>query len=422
MPLLISLAILVVGGPVLALPDLLPDAWRTGATIVLSVAALLSATWTMQAVEPLRWPVGIFAGALVLNALLHLDAPMVSLRHTSGATLGLLAMAVIGTGAQTESRLRVAGSLVGIGGLVLMLGGLGSTYFGWDGQKLVLGSTSEQQQLLYPWLPQTQLPLPGLEREEGWVNANALGGTALMVLPLLVGLACAAARLTGWGRVAGLCLAVPGTFLALSALWMSRSRTALLGAVILAVILAVRWKAARRAIVTLVLLGVVVVGVSLSQRRQSAPGLFNAGITSTISNLETRASYWQLAVATIARHPVLGVGVSQFHEGPADAIGQRPYIAHAHNIFLQVALDVGLLGLAGYLWLFGWCVSRGWRATPTAAGALAAGATLSLVAVHLFGLTDAIALGAKVGLFQWLCAGIVIAEWSSRSSLLSSQQ
>ena len=47
---------------------------------------------------------------------------------------------------------------------------------------------------------------------------------------------------------------------------------------------------------------------------------------------------------------------------------------------------------------------------------MAAGAALSLVAVHLFGLTDAIALGAKVGLFQWLCAGILIAEWSQRPS------
>jgi hypothetical protein len=34
---------------------------------------------------------------------------------------------------------------------------------------------------------------------------------------------------------------------------------------------------------------------------------------------------------------------------------------------------------------------------------------LSLVAVHCFGLTDAIALGAKVGVVQWYAAGLILA-------------
>lgn len=421
MPLIISLGIFVVGGPCLAFPELLPAQWRAALTITLTLAALASATWTLRPITPLRWPVALLAGALALNVVIHTDAPLVSLRHASGTALGMLAMALLAVGASTESRYRLACGLIGFGALVLVLGGVGSTYFGWDGQKLVLGSTSEQQKLLYPWLPQSQLPLPGLEREGGWINANALGGTALMVLPFLVGLAAAATRASGWIRVAGLTVGVPGLMLSLAAIWMSRSRTALLATVILGTIVAIAWRPTRRYVVALLLVGAVAFAVVLNMRRQAAPEIFDAGVAATITNLETRASYWRLALETLADHPVLGIGVSQFHEGPPDASGQRPYVAHAHNIFLQVALDVGIVGLAGYLWIFGWGALRARHTVPTVAGLITAGAALSLVATHLFGLTDAIALGAKVGLFQWLCAGIVMAEWYALRKLSPSQ-
>jgi len=421
MPLIISLGIFVVGGPCLAFPELIPAPWRVAATITLTLAALASATWTLRPITPLRWPVALLAGALALNVILHTEAPLVSLRHASGTALGMLAMALLAVGANTESRYRLAAGLIGLGALVLVLGGAGSTYFGWDGQKLVLGSTSEQQKLLYPWLPQTQLPLPGLEREGGWINANALGGTALMVLPFLVGLAVASTRVSGWVRAVGLGIGMPGALLSLAAIWMSRSRTALLATVILAAIVAIAWRPTRRYVVALLLVAAVAFAVSLNIRRQAAPGIFDAGVASTVNNLETRAAYWRLALETLSHHPVLGIGVSQFHEGPPDSSGQRPYVAHAHNIFLQVALDVGVVGLAGYLWIFAWGAMRAGQLVPTSAGFITAGAALSLVAVHLFGLTDAIALGAKVGLFQWLCAGIVIAEWFVRRSLSPNQ-
>ena len=409
MPLIISLVILVVGGPFMAFPELVPESWRHAVILFATVSALGSAVWTMQPFVGLRWPVALLAATLALNAVLHADAAVVSLRHSSGVALGMLTMAVLAIGANSELRVRLACVAIGIGGLVLVLAGAGSTYFGWDGQKLVVGSTSEQQKLLYPWLPQAQLPLPGLEPEGGWINANALGGTALMVLPFLAGLAAAATRLSGSSRVIGLTIGIPGTILSLSAIWMSRSRTALLGTVILIVLVAIGWRAIRRYVVVMLIIAAMAFAVGWNARRQAAPEIFDAGLTSTINNLETRASYWRLALTTIGTSPLIGIGVSRFHGGPPGENGERAYIAHAHNIFLQVLLDVGLIGLTGYLWIFGWCAGSARRPSPTAAGLVAAGAAFSLIAVHLFGLTDAIALGAKVGLFQWMCAGLVIA-------------
>jgi hypothetical protein len=53
-----------------------------------------------------------------------------------------------------------------------------------------------------------------------------------------------------------------------------------------------------------------------------------------------------------------------------------------------------------------------WQVYRTAArseGILALGLWGNLVAVHLFGLTDAVVLGAKVGLLLWLSIGLIAA-------------
>ena len=91
-------------------------------------------------------------------------------------------------------------------------------------------------------------------------------------------------------------------------------------------------------------------------------------------------------------------------------------VAHVHNIFLQTALDLGLFGLMAYVGLLVMLLVRADQASrgPSAfAGRTAAGAGLSLVVVHVFGLGDAISLGAKVGVFQWLAAGLVLAAWQT---------
>jgi O-antigen ligase len=92
-------------------------------------------------------------------------------------------------------------------------------------------------------------------------------------------------------------------------------------------------------------------------------------------------------------------------------------VAHVHNVFLQTALDVGLVGLAAYCGVLGLLLFKADQAArgPTGPGrAAAVGGGLSLVAISMFGLGDAVALGAKVGLFQWLAAGLILAAWRTQ--------
>ena len=83
--------------------------------------------------------------------------------------------------------------------------------------------------------------------------------------------------------------------------------------------------------------------------------------------------------------------------------------AHAHNLLLQVTLDLGLLGLVTYLAILIATAAMAWQAAraypqkrPFALGLLA-----GLIALHVYGLADALALGAKPGILFWYNLGLI---------------
>ena len=84
-----------------------------------------------------------------------------------------------------------------------------------------------------------------------------------------------------------------------------------------------------------------------------------------------------------------------------------------------MALDLGLIGLLVYISLQALLLVRAHQASRGRSAfvrhAAVAGA-MALVALRLFGLADLIALGAKVGLFQWLVSGLVVAAWCLRET------
>jgi putative inorganic carbon (HCO3(-)) transporter len=130
-----------------------------------------------------------------------------------------------------------------------------------------------------------------------------------------------------------------------------------------------------------------------------------------------RNSAWTVAIDAMAEHPIAGIGLGALR-GLAETLqasNPEPLLplAHAHNVFLQVAVDTGVFGLAAYLALLvsATCMAArvARRQGGHADGMLAAGLCGALVAVHVFGLTDAIALGAKVGVFMWWALGLIAA-------------
>ena len=71
--------------------------------------------------------------------------------------------------------------------------------------------------------------------------------------------------------------------------------------------------------------------------------------------LNYRSEAWKGAVRIIKEHPILGLGIGKSNFGRTvekfDDL-KIPY-DHAHNTILQIAVELGLIGLAAFLWFFG---------------------------------------------------------------------
>lgn len=78
-----------------------------------------------------------------------------------------------------------------------------------------------------------------------------------------------------------------------------------------------------------------------------------------------RLAHWQAAQEMARYHPVLGVGLGNYEPVyPAYRLVNWPYpLGHAHNIYLNMLAETGILGLSAYLTLWVVIFWQTWRAT-----------------------------------------------------------
>jgi O-antigen ligase len=107
-----------------------------------------------------------------------------------------------------------------------------------------------------------------------------------------------------------------------------------------------------------------------------------------------RLAHWQSALDVWRDHPWLGVGFGNYAAAYAQyALPKWPMpLGHAHNYYLNVAAETGLLGLVAYICLWGivfWYLWRVLRVTPDPrTRALALGALGMLVHVSVHNIVD----------------------------------
>ena len=137
--------------------------------------------------------------------------------------------------------------------------------------------------------------------------------------------------------------------------------------------------------------------------------------------LDTRQEIWHWGLMAVGDFPLTGVGLGSWRR-----VGYRLYpfalpidydFSHAHNIFLQVALDVGLPGLVAYVAMVGLVGWLGWQVAKRDAGLRPRiiGLLSALIALHTYGLLDALAPGSKPGLLFWLILGWLAAAYQVHS-------
>jgi putative inorganic carbon (hco3(-)) transporter len=225
---------------------------------------------------------------------------------------------------------------------------------------------------------------------------------------------CSAGRLSAWWAVAGIVVtAVTGAGLVLS--W---SRGAWLAAAVGAAAMGLTWlvgsvwprvRQRNLALLAVVVVGLVVVSAGGGAARVPAAvagrlgsvadtftvwGVRDAEVDDASFATIERVAHWEAAVAMWRDRPWLGQGPG--HYALAYARYRLPRwsepLGHAHNTYLQMLAEAGLVGLAGYLLFFVACarVALGGALRPRSPlhGALGLGLVGVLAALAFHGLVD----------------------------------
>ena len=189
-------------------------------------------------------------------------------------------------------------------------------------------------------------------------DVNAAGSYFAMITVVLIGLAVAARRFR-WVWAGAACLPM-------TALWLTGSRAALVaipvaGAALLVMTLRARQALRGKRVIVVACVALVLIGVGAAiPFAVRAPG--------RLSMAQTAQDRWDLARAAsamAAEHPVFGVGVGAFRassEGYFTPALRRLFPReNAHNNFLQILAELGVVGFVPFLWILGSVGRRVWR-------------------------------------------------------------
>lgn len=119
-----------------------------------------------------------------------------------------------------------------------------------------------------------------------------------------------------------------------------------------------------------------------------------------------RLTYWQGSLQIIREHPLIGVGTGGYPEAMKRLYPQEPgRFSHAHNYYLVLATQYGLLGLVLFIWLCWVTVRRAWPCRDRWGGF----AVLSVLAVLGIGcLTDATLQSPQAGILFAAMIGLPV--------------
>jgi O-antigen ligase/polysaccharide polymerase Wzy-like membrane protein len=334
-----------------------------------------------------------------------------SLGKVSGVVLGVSWFWAMTRWITTRQRMAAGlAAFLAAGGVLALVALLGVS---WITKFSAFGSVIDR-------LPKIIRGLPGAE--EGF-QANAVAGCLVLFIPLQIILLGGGAHRwphfwqtwRGGGRriifgQAALLTLTAGTLL------LTQSRGAWVGLFVSAVLFFAWHNHATRivaaaiaggaAILTLVVGPGPLIGAAM---RGSGPGM--------IGDVSGRIELWSRALDGIQDFPLTGMGMNAFRKVmpvvyPTLLTSPDLDISHAHNHLLQAALDLGLPGLIAYLsiWVVtGVLLVRVHRRSDDRAYQLSAsGLGAGLIAHFVFSMTDAIALGAKVGILFWFSLALAV--------------
>jgi O-Antigen ligase len=257
------------------------------------------------------------------------------------------------------------------------------------------------------------------------VNVNVLAGSVVLILPLCASLALS----RGWKRPWLAVLPAAAALGILAVIGITGSRGAYLAAATgIAVVAVLRWPRLIYAVLVLLVAGVIGIVVIGPARSLEAISLNGA-----LGGLSGRAEVWSRAVFALQDFGFTGIGIGTFSRliprmYPYLTLAPDFNVDHAHNLFLQIGLDLGIPGLISYLALLintfvllGPVLRRrgagegGLAAAPVKHGrgaplawGLAAGAAGGLAAMLVHGAFDATIWNSRPAFVPWVLIALSV--------------
>ena len=234
------------------------------------------------------------------------------------------------------------------------------------------------------------------------IDPNLFAGYLVLVIPLVIALGATFRR--RWPLLP----TIGATLVLAAALAVTLSRSGWLGliagAIVLLVLLRTYWR--RITAVLIVVAGcVVLAGLSGPIASRLAPS-----DNGPMQMLSDREEVWSTAVRMTIDHPIFGVGVDSFQVFYPLYSGRDDELNHAHNLFLNIVAERGLLGLLAFglvITLLFRSLARAFRQVDTLIGrALVAALLASFLAYFAHSIFDVSYYDYKVLLLFWLLAGV----------------
>jgi putative inorganic carbon (hco3(-)) transporter len=295
-----------------------------------------------------------------------------------------------------------------VGGGVAVLGLVGTD---WPTNKLL------PLDPLYAQLPKL---VRGVEAAtpHGAFHPNEIGGAVTLLIPLALALLLAPLNGSRRGRLALRLGSGTVCALTMTLLILSQSRSAYVGAAVAIGVVVAWWLAfrTRSARVRIIGFGLLLLGISVViWGVWRLLGFWSAAGAGGLWSLPGRIELWDRALSMLLEFPITGIGMGQFPlvlrtQYTLSLTPPGAWVPHAHNVLLQLALDLGIPGAVSMLLVLGaflralWRVAR--RSSDPLLSAIAVGLGASLTGFLVYGLTDTIYVGARAAIILWVVLGI----------------
>jgi len=166
---------------------------------------------------------------------------------------------------------------------------------------------------------------------------------------------------------------------------------------------------------------IVAIGLLIAIWHLGAEGLTDfLLITDTIGGWQGRKEVWSRAIYMIQDFPYTGIGLRTFSRvGPVMypyfLLGPDADVPHAHNLFLQVAVDLGIPGFVAFVASITVSMVMAWQAFHIFKSkgerdrqSLALGLLCSFLVMMVHGLVDCVTWGSKPAIIPWIMMGLTV--------------